>query len=240
VFSEWVPGDHFTATKNPNYWQSGLPYLDSITYRPIVDVEARSNSLKSGTVQMILSSDAQTIHDFTGNSSYKMITDLHKVIGETDQIFLMLNTGTPPLTDSRVRQALAYAIDPKLINDTIGYGIAPLSTGPFTQGTPLYVPTGYPQYNVDKAKALVSAAEKSLGPINLQLGVTNTGRNVQLMELVQAQLQQVGSSRPSPRFSRPTTSPTHCSEVPALPLASVRHPEPRQQLHLLDVADGGG
>ena len=192
VFSEWVPGDHFTATKNPNYWQSGLPYLDSITYRPIVDVEARSNSLKSGTVQMILSSDAQTIHDFTGNSSYKMITDLHKVIGETDQIFLMLNTGTPPLTDSRVRQALAYAIDPKLINDTIGYGIAPLSTGPFTQGTPLYVPTGYPQYNVDKAKALVSAAEKSLGPINLQLGVTNTGRNVQLMELVQAQLQQVG------------------------------------------------
>jgi len=27
---------------------------------------------------MILSSDAQTIHDFTGNSSYKMITDLHR------------------------------------------------------------------------------------------------------------------------------------------------------------------
>jgi ABC-type transport system substrate-binding protein len=30
VFKEWVQGDHITITRNPNYWQSGRPYLDSI------------------------------------------------------------------------------------------------------------------------------------------------------------------------------------------------------------------
>ena len=35
MFSEWVVNDHFTAKKNPHYWRPGLPYLDSITYKPI-------------------------------------------------------------------------------------------------------------------------------------------------------------------------------------------------------------
>ena len=33
----WQPNDHFTATRNPNYWRTGLPYLDQITFKPIPD-----------------------------------------------------------------------------------------------------------------------------------------------------------------------------------------------------------
>jgi peptide/nickel transport system substrate-binding protein len=33
MFVEWVQGDHITITRNPNYWQSGRPYLDSIVTR---------------------------------------------------------------------------------------------------------------------------------------------------------------------------------------------------------------
>jgi ABC-type transport system substrate-binding protein len=41
VFDQWVVNDHFTANKNPHYWRSGLPYLDSITYKPIPDSQSR-------------------------------------------------------------------------------------------------------------------------------------------------------------------------------------------------------
>ncbi|MGH9028985.1 MAG: ABC transporter substrate-binding protein, partial [Acidimicrobiales bacterium] len=34
---EWVPNDHFTVERNPAYWRKGLPYLDGITFKPIIE-----------------------------------------------------------------------------------------------------------------------------------------------------------------------------------------------------------
>ena len=28
IYQSWQPNDFFTATRNPNYWRTGLPYLD--------------------------------------------------------------------------------------------------------------------------------------------------------------------------------------------------------------------
>ena len=46
VKTEWVQNQKFVAEKNPNYWATDeageqLPYLDSIEFRPIVEVEQR-------------------------------------------------------------------------------------------------------------------------------------------------------------------------------------------------------
>ena len=37
VFQDWVPNSHMTATRNPHYWRKGYPYLNSITYKPIIN-----------------------------------------------------------------------------------------------------------------------------------------------------------------------------------------------------------
>ncbi len=41
MFKEWVPGDHVTLVKNPDYWDkaAGGPYLDQITFKPIADTD---------------------------------------------------------------------------------------------------------------------------------------------------------------------------------------------------------
>ena len=41
VFQDWVPNSHMTATRNPHYWRKGYPYLDSITYKPIINYSSR-------------------------------------------------------------------------------------------------------------------------------------------------------------------------------------------------------
>lgn len=194
VFKEWVPGDHLTVVQNTKYWRTGLPYLDSVTFRPIIEPESRTNSLKAGQIDLFHSSDPINIHDFEG-TDFVTYTDLRETIpgGEPDQIFLLLNTAVPPLDDQRIRDAMAYSIDTAGIRKTIGFGIDPATTSPFDPGTDLYVPTGYPTApDLAKARQLVSEYKAAKGDFSIELGTTNVGRNLQLMELIQAELGVVG------------------------------------------------
>jgi peptide/nickel transport system substrate-binding protein len=194
ILKEWVPGNHMLAVKNPNYWQKGLPYLDSIEYRPIIEVQSRESSLQSSTISLFHSSDPQTTFDLKGKSGINLIDD-SKVQGETEEDFIMLNTGVAPLNDLRVRQALAYATDRKKYNDTINFGIPPLSDGPFGNvGSPFHGSTGYPNYDLQKAKDLIKAYEqdKNAGSVSFELGVTNVGRNLQRATLLQDMWKQAG------------------------------------------------
>ena len=192
VFKEWAPGDHFTATRNPNYWRSGLPYLDSITYKPIPDPQSRGNSLKAGNIDVMHSSNTQNVADFMHDSNYNQVNDLNSVMGEPDQSFVMLNTSVPPLDDLRVRQALAYATDRKKYINTLGNGLTQPSDGPFTKGSPYFGPTGYPGFDQAKARALVADYQNAKGQISFKFGIINTARGRQQNELLQAMWKEVG------------------------------------------------
>ena len=192
MFKEWVPGDHFTAVRNPNYWQKGLPYLDSITYKPIPDSQSRGNSLKAGNVDFIHSSDTQTTADFKDNKGFKSINDMDSVLGEPDESFVMLNTTVPPLDDVRVRQALAYAIDRQKVIDTVYNGLTKPSDGPFPPGSPYYVANNYPSFDAAKAKSLADAYIKEKGPISFKYGTTNSPKNLQTNQLIQSMWKTVG------------------------------------------------
>jgi peptide/nickel transport system substrate-binding protein len=192
IFKEWAPGDHFTATRNPNYWRQGLPYLDSITYKPIPDPQSRGNSLKAGNIDLMHSSDTQNVADFMHDSNYNQVNDLNNVLGEPDQGFVMLNTAVPPLDDLRVRQALAYATDRQKFINTLGNGLTKPSDGPFTKGSPYFGSTGYPGLDQAKARALVADYQKDKGQISFKYGTINTAKGRQQNELIQAMWKEVG------------------------------------------------
>src|SRR5215831_2421419 len=192
VFQEWLPGDHFTAVRNPDHWRSGLPYLDSITFRPIPDPASRGNSLLAGDVHLMHSSDTQNVADFLDRPGFIQINDRHSGLGEPDQNCIMLNTAVPPLNDLRVRQALAYATDRQRVVATTYNGVSVPADGPFTPGSPYYGPTGYPSFDPVKAKALVAAYEKEKGPISFTVSSVFMGRGRERAELVQAMWRDVG------------------------------------------------
>lgn len=183
-FKEWVPGNHFTATKNTAYWQKGLPYLDEVEYRPIIEVTSRGSSLKAGTVDIIHTTDPDTIVSLRKDDKVAMIDD-SKSEGEHEEAFFMLNTAKPPLDDVRVRKALAHATDRRKIVNTVYAGLLSDATGPFDENSPFHGETGYPEYDLDEAKKLVAEYEKEKGEIAFELGTTNTAKNLQTVQFVQ-------------------------------------------------------
>ena len=191
VFQRWVPGDHFAASRNPHYWRPGLPYLDQITYKPIVDAVSRENSLRSGTIDMMHSSDTQNLLDLQGDSSFVVIDDRHSTF-EPSMNFVMLNTAVSPMDDLRVRQALAYAIDKRKVVDTVFNGLPPESFGPFVHGSPYFAPTGYPDFNLAKAQTLVRQYQAEKGPISFEYAAVNSPKYVLTNQLVQAMWKAAG------------------------------------------------
>jgi peptide/nickel transport system substrate-binding protein len=193
VFQEWIPNDHFTATANPHYWRPGLPYLESITFKPIPDEEARAEALQSGTIDIMITDTPQIITQFRGNRKWSYIDDSGKVAGEPDMNCVQLNGGDAPFNDPNVRRAAAMAINRQQYAKVIDQGVLPVSNGLFTPGSPYYAPTPYPSYNPSEAKRLVAAAEKaSGGPISFTYGSTNSPAAIRAQEYIQQAWQAVG------------------------------------------------
>ncbi|HKX02123.1 MAG TPA: ABC transporter substrate-binding protein [Methylomirabilota bacterium] len=192
VFKEWVPGDHFTAVRNPAYWRPHLPYLDSITFKSVTDPISRGNGLAAGDFDLMHSADTQNVADFLRRPGFAQVNDRNAVLGEPDQNFIMLNTAVPPLNDLRVRQALACATDKRRVIDTLYNALTRPTDGPFPSGSPYYGPTGYPSHDPTRARALVAEYEKDVGPVSFRFTTVNTQKGRLRNELLQAMWKDVG------------------------------------------------
>lgn len=193
VFKEWVPNDHFTATANPNYWRKGLPYLKQITFKPIPDEAARSEALKSGTIDLMITDVPQIITQYRGNRSYSYIDDSTNVAGEPDMNCVQLNCLAKPFNDPSVRLAAAQAVNRNQYVRVIDEGVLAVSNGLFVPGSPYYSTTNYPKYNPANAKKLVSAAaRKNGGPISFTYGSTNSPAALRAAQYLEQAWKAVG------------------------------------------------
>lgn len=193
VFQEWVPNSHFTATKNTNYWRPGLPYLDSITYKPIPDPQQLLASLNSGAVDMIHTSVAQDTAALRSNTSLGYVDDSKNVAGEPDMGCVQLNLSKAPFDNLKMRQAMAYATNSAQYVAVIDGGVTAPSNGTFVQGSPYYLANnGYPAYNLAKAKQLVSEIKAAGGSVSFALGHTPEPKGAQIGQYLQQQYQQAG------------------------------------------------
>ncbi len=193
VFKEWVPNAHFTATANPNYWRKGMPYLSQITFKPIPNEQARSEALKSGTIDLMVTSTPQLISEYRGNTNYSYIDDSAHVAGEPDMFCTQLNCLAKPFSDPKLRLAAAQAIDRNQYSRVIDGGVLPVSTGLFTSGSSYYSATGYPKYNPSQSKKLVDEAAKANGgPISFTYSSTTGPAALRAAQYLQQAWQAVG------------------------------------------------
>jgi peptide/nickel transport system substrate-binding protein len=193
-FEQWVPNDHFTSNRNPHYWRTGYPYLDQVTYRPITDADSRASALKAGTINIMHNDVPEVLLQFRDNSSFGYIDDSQHIVGEPDMNFIMCNLSADPVSNIKVRQAMAMAISSNEYSKIVDLGVNAPCNQPFIPGSPYYAPdSGYPAYNPTAAAALVKEVEHETGKsVSFGLISTPDASSVKAAEFMQARLQAVG------------------------------------------------
>jgi peptide/nickel transport system substrate-binding protein len=102
---EWLPDDHLTLERNPDYWGEP-PALDTLTYRVIKEAPARFLELQAGAVDGVDNLAPDDIPLAQAEPGLNVYLRPPFNIG-----FLGINRAHPPFDDERVRQAVALAID---------------------------------------------------------------------------------------------------------------------------------
>jgi peptide/nickel transport system substrate-binding protein len=163
VFSDWVPNSHMTANRNPKYWRSGYPYLDSITYKPIINANSRAQALQTGEIDMMHTNDPNGLLQFRGNKKFSYYDNSGQVLGQPTVQCIMLNTSVAPLNNQDLRKAMAMSINRTQYTKVIDKGVNSPMNGLFIPGSPYYTKTAYPSYDPKGAAALVKKVQQQTG-----------------------------------------------------------------------------
>ena len=114
-----------TFTKNPHYWQAGLPKVQTVRVIDYTSQNAAINALSAGQIDWSTLYLANPSQQFTGSDPAH-----HKLwLVPAGDWFLCPNTAVKPFSNVAVRQALAYSIDrAKVIPQVEGQFYAPTSS----------------------------------------------------------------------------------------------------------------
>jgi peptide/nickel transport system substrate-binding protein len=153
MYQSFTPEQRSVFIRNPNFWQSGLPYVDSLTVIDFPDTTSLQDALTTGVI------DAATGFDGPQMSALGTVSGVTTVPSHTGSITpFTMRVDQPPFNDARVRQALRLLVDrPQLIDSALdGYGV--VASDVFSPYDPDFDNALRREQDIPQAKALLKAA----------------------------------------------------------------------------------
>ena len=187
VFREWTPGQRLVVERNPNYWESGKPYLDRVVFADITNTVVGVQRLITGEADYASALSPIDIRQIEGRREIKLDPS---IVGRWYGLQWQLDR--PPFNDPKVRQAVAHAVDRKKIVDIVMSGKAPVAETLTPRGLWWHDPAlRGPAHDPARARALLAEAGLANG---LQVALSNPQITLlqQVNQLVQEQLKAVG------------------------------------------------
>lgn len=185
-FETWQQGDHVRLRAWPGYWGE-KPALAQATFRFISDPTAAYAAMMAGDVDAFPNYPApETLAQFQADPRFRVI------IGSTEgETILAMNTRTAPLSDVRLRAAIAHAINRQDIIDGAMFGYGTPIGSHFAPHHPDHVDlTGLSAHDPDLSRQLL--AETGLTDVTLRLALPPPSYARRGGEIVAAQLAAVG------------------------------------------------
>jgi peptide/nickel transport system substrate-binding protein len=158
ILRKWDINRKFELVKNPRYWRKGLPYLDAVDF--IIDEQGRTriDKLAQGTLDITALTniwDLRALDDELAREGPRPLIHVERDTGDAEKAQVTFNTSKAPLSDVRVRRAIAYATDVPAIAQRNGWPLNRLAQGPISPESPYFSPAPYPTHDVERAKALL-------------------------------------------------------------------------------------
>ena len=174
-FKEWRRGDYLLLERNPDYWDAGRPYLDSIVVSFTPDEGARAVALEAGELALagglpVALPDARRLERVP---TLEIPTKGYEALAH--QVFMELNVRKPYFKDARVRQAIYYAIDRDFLLKNIWFNFGKVATSPISSDLKNFYTPDVPRYefSIAKANQLLDAAGLTKDASGVRLRITH-------------------------------------------------------------------
>jgi len=150
-FVSWDRGSKIVLAANPHYW-GGAPKVSGVVFNIVPDNTARAAAAEAGDLDLIHSPLSPQDLPRLRQSKTLVLTKMTG-LGIT---YLNINGSAWPLSDVKVRQALAYLTDRQAISVDIYQGMDQAATSILLPGSWAYSPNvRQPSYNPAKARELL-------------------------------------------------------------------------------------
>lgn len=163
---EWKSGERLVVKKKANWWGDKIsattPILtalpDQIFFKLIADEAAAMALVKDGQLDVAVRLSPKQFVEMQKDAKMTAIYNF-ETVPTNNIVYVGINCKDPKLNDRRTRRALAHLLNPEELIKTIMNGFAEPCATPFLPSKPYYeTAIKNPEYNLEKAKALLAEA----------------------------------------------------------------------------------
>ncbi|MEW9123313.1 MAG: ABC transporter substrate-binding protein [Thermotaleaceae bacterium] len=152
--AEWNKGQYLKLTLNPN--TKVKPAFETVFFKLVPDPSGARLQLEKGDVDIAEAIPVDQIEQLKNKDN---IVVIQKPSLAVNYVYINSSKGNKALANPKVRQALNYAVDYKVIVEQVMQGYATQMRGPVPEGLWGHDPSALQyEYNLEKAKALLKEA----------------------------------------------------------------------------------
>lgn len=188
VFDEWVEGEYSTYVKNENYWGDDPGISERITFKPYLEASSRVIALQNGEIDVCVDPPINELQYLEEDENINVTEQ-----AGTRLFYFGFNTSKEPWNNETLRQAVACAIDRDAVMQAAVYGKGTPQTTILNRGLwGFYDDMDGFDYDLNRAKELMADAGYPDGGISTTLTIANSSPYINIAQVVQANLKEIG------------------------------------------------
>ena len=191
ILEKWEPETGMLFKANPDCW-AGAPLCEGVDLRFVDNTEDAKTMFENGTLDIL------DLDELDNSAEYFIHGDIYKDrlenVNQVGITYIALNQSVKPLDDVRVRKALQYATNRKVLLDTEYDGYGSVENGIFPHGLYGYDPD-LPEIPYDPEEAVRLLKEAGYGnglDLTMSVRSTQSQRYMQLAKLLASMWSKAG------------------------------------------------